>query len=66
MVMEIFMQNKKSSLYMLVMCNFITQQNSIRHTYLLHAAQSFLISSASQEIPRILWIPVDHYYIHKC
>jgi hypothetical protein len=56
----------KSSLQMLLMHNFIIQQSSIRHIYLLHAAQSFLISSDSQEIPRILWIPMVHYHTHEC
>jgi len=38
-------------------------------TYFLHGSESFLEAnrlSASQEIPRILWNPKDHYRIHKC
>ena len=40
-------------------------------TYLLTPWSRFLLEkltgfAASQEIPRILWIPKVHYHIHKC
>jgi hypothetical protein len=35
-------------------------------TYLLHEAESFLISSTNQKIPHILWNLKFHYRFQKC
>ena len=62
-----FLQTMKSSIQLLVIHNFITQHNSIWHTYSIELSPSWEANwfPGSQEISLILWNLKVHYHIQK-